>query len=290
MTEVDPMNSGDFGPAIRSLPITRLVDLVASERLDHLIVEEPLEIRLGWRVNGQLVYRSISMTMRTPGADEELVIGFLFNEGIIGGLSDITSLKITTRHAQYSGHQAEVILRDGLTPDPSQLSRQPVTNSSCGVCAKTSVDDLRVFAQESSHSQDNWMVQFSTLSQLSAAQRASQNYFELTGGVHATSLFEKDGRLIDTAEDVGRHNAFDKIVGRAVMRGQIPLRDKIVVVSGRASFELVQKAASAGAKLLCAVGAPSSMAVDNAAAAGITLVGFLRNDRLNIYTHAQRIQ
>jgi FdhD protein len=289
MTDFDFSESTEQASPTRSRSIRRMLGEDFVDQLDQLIAEEPLEIILAWQEGGRMHRRPLSMTMRTPGADRELVVGFLFSEGIIEQFEDIALLKISQRNAAINGHVAEVVLRDGLVPEHSQIQRQALTNSSCGVCAKTSIDDLMSIGRDEAQSDFSLKIAISTLYQLNSLQRASQKSFDLTGGVHATSLFGADGKWVDTAEDVGRHNAFDKIIGRALMRHQIPLRDKIVVVSGRASYELVQKADRGGAKLLCAVGAPSSLAVEMASQAGISLVGFLRENRLNIYCHAERL-
>jgi FdhD protein len=269
-----------------------------SERADLLAAEEPLGIRIG----GQ----AISLTMRTPGDDIDLTAGFLVSEGIIASAADIASIRIcdgqqcshdhsASDHgasqdgasADEVGNIADVALRPGLTVQPA-LRRSFLTSSACGVCGKASIEDLHVPGRFDLF-QDQVQVTAAVLAGLPDALREAQRVFERTGGLHAAGLFSAGGQLLAVREDVGRHNAVDKIVGWAVQAGRLPLTGCILLVSGRASFELVQKAVLAGVPVLAAVSAPSSLAAELAADAGLTLVGFLRGGSMNVYTGVQRI-
>ncbi len=234
---------------------------------DELAVEEPLEIR----VNGE----AIAVTMRTPGHDEELALGFLLSEGVRPrGASFPDDLAANT---------VDVAV-DGFDPEP--LKRNFYTSSSCGVCGKGALEAVAV---EAPRVESDLTVPASLVAELPDRLRAAQPTFAATGGLHATGLFDTDGAPVVVREDVGRHNAFDKVVGRAFLDGLLPLADKLVCVSGRLSFELVQKAAVAGAPIVAAVGAPSTLAVELARDRGITLCGFVRDDRLNVYSEPRRI-
>lgn len=257
---------------------------------DVLAVEEPLEIQLGFGAAGNRTQRSLSITMRTPGQDAELAAGFLFTEGIIGQASHI----IDTRHVGQALHEDAqdnvvlVELSSDVALDFEQLSRHFYTSSSCGVCGKASIDMVRTttcYYPRHGHPQ----VTPGLLHQLPERLRQAQALFEHTGGIHAAGLFDAAGQLILMREDVGRHNALDKLIGAALLQGLLPLREHIVLVSGRVSFELVQKAAMAGVPILAAVGAPSSLAVRLAGEHGMTIVGFLRNQRFNVYRGQERI-
>jgi FdhD protein len=262
-------------------PVTR------DNRADLLAGEEPLGIRIG----GQ----AVSMTMRTPGDDIDLTAGFLLSEGIVHSAADIESIRICTGercgHEHGSEHDdlgniADVTLRAGLEPPASR--RNFLTTSACGVCGKTSIDELRVSGAYDLGA-DQVRVTAATLALLPDALRDAQRVFERTGGLHAAGLFSQDGALLTVREDVGRHNAVDKVTGWALQAGRLPLSGCILLVSGRASFELVQKAVLAGIPVLAAVSAPSSLAADLAQEAGLTLVGFLRGGSMNVYTGEQRI-
>ena len=235
---------------------------------DQLAVEEPLEIR----VNGE----PVAVTMRTPGHDEELSIGFLLSEGIRAVSAHPT--------ADLAANTIDVEVEDGF--DPEALRRNFYTTSSCGVCGKGALEAVAV---EAPRVESGLRVPARVLAELPDRLREAQPTFAATGGLHATGLFDAEGALLVVREDVGRHNAFDKVVGRAFLDGLLPLADKLVCVSGRLSFELVQKAAVAGAPVLVAVGAPSSLAVELARDRGITLCGFVRDGRVNVYSEAARI-
>lgn len=271
--------------------ILRLRKNERSETEDTLIVEEPLEIRLVYQWRGRVQRRTLSITMRTPGDDKALVLGFLFTEGVIGGLDDVTKVEHPSHRladeARYN--VLDVHLREGVMLDEEHFNRHFYTTSSCGVCGKGSIELVHtqsVYLLREGHP----MVERETLFSLPGRLRSEQPLFGQTGGVHAVGLFTADGRLVDICEDVGRHNAMDKLIGAALLRGEIPLRGQQVLVSGRASFELVQKALMAGVPILSAVGAPSSLAVALAEDSGMTLAGFVRPEGGNIYTGAQRIR
>lgn len=240
---------------------------------DLLAVEEPLQIRLG--------DRDLAITMRTPGNDEELAAGFLFTEGILRGRDAIASIT-------QGENSVTVTLAGEAAIDLSSQQRHFYLTSSCGVCGKASVNAL-VAAGCTAPPADRPRVDAAVILKLPETLRATQPVFDRTGGLHAAALFDAEGRLQLVREDVGRHNAVDKLVGRSVLDGRVPLNDSILLVSGRASFELVQKALMAGIGVLAAVGAPSSLAVETAMRFGMTLAGFVRDGRFNIYSGAVRI-
>lgn len=250
---------------------------------DVVVVEEPLEIRIdlpGAEGEG----RPISVTMRTPGQDMELALGFLYGEGLIRDRGAVRG----ARHCGPTGNVVRVELRAEADFDFRRLERNFYTTSSCGVCGKASIEavtgNLLVRRIEA-----RWNVAASVLLDLPRKLRAAQASFEVTGGLHAVGLFTHVGDLVSVHEDVGRHNAFDKLVGSRLLADALPLSDSIVLLSGRASFELVQKAGAAGVPVLAAIGAPSSLAIDLAQTAGITLVAFLRDGAFNVYTHGERV-
>ncbi len=249
---------------------------------DMLATEEPLEIRIEYYATGKRITKSISVTMRTPGNDAELATGFLYTEGIITTATDVREA------TQVSEHVIKVSLNDHVQPDVSKLERNFYTTSSCGVCGKSSIEAVRV-ACNILDTKDELRVAASLLYTLPDVLRTQQEVFEDTGGLHACAIFDMAGKLLQAREDVGRHNALDKLVGYALAAGMLPLNNHILLLSGRASFELLQKAAMAGIKIVAAVGAPSSLAVQMAEDWGTTLVGFLRGERFNIYSGAQRI-
>lgn len=242
---------------------------------DVVSVEEPLEIRL---LQGGEAH-PISVTMRTPGHDAELAVGFLITEGIIKQKQDVSGI------SQLDSNIIVIELNASVRFNPATLSRNFYTTSSCGVCGKTSIEAVRIHhAINATLSK----VASTLLTRLPEIARKSQAGFEETGGSHASSLFTLAGKLLLTREDVGRHNALDKVIGHCLMQ-EIAVSDCILLVSGRASFELIQKAAVAGIPIVVAIGAPSSLAVELAQQSGITLVGFLKEQRFNIYSHPNRI-
>jgi len=254
---------------------------------DTVVTEEPLEIRL---VAGQET-RQLAVTMRTPGDDFELATGFLFSEGIIESHHDINHISYCVDRDLSEEQKYNVVnvrLRRDTLPEFDHLDRHFFTTSACGVCGKTSIDALET--RRLAPITHDVAVPVETITALDDKLRARQKLFERTGGLHAVGLFDIRGNLLVVREDVGRHNAMDKVVGWAVQQNRIPLHHTIALVSGRASFELVQKALTAGIPILCAVSAPSSLAIDLARRFNLTLVGFLRGDDFNIYTSPERIQ
>ncbi|TNE80463.1 MAG: formate dehydrogenase accessory sulfurtransferase FdhD [Bacteroidetes bacterium] len=257
---------------------------------DAISVEEPLEIRLGYYKEASRERSNVSVTMRTPGNDEELAAGFLFTENLVKHPNDIEGF-----HRIDSGFRKsqidniiQVNLKAGIEVNMDLLSRHFYTTSSCGVCGKTSIDLVQSLV-ETRFLNPGLKVEASLISTLPAKLRAAQAQFDSTGAIHAAALFNPDGELLALREDVGRHNALDKLVGHFFLKDGLPLDKSILLLSGRASFELVQKASMAGIQVVAAVGAPSSLAIELADEANITLIGFLREERMNIYTGAERI-
>lgn len=249
---------------------------------DLLAVEQPLEIKIVYGPENDRQQKNISVTMCTPGHDEELAVGFLFTEGIITSKEDIMNCGAAGNNIVIA------TLRPGISFDPKKIERHFYTSSSCGVCGKSSIDAVRnVFSNERVN--DSIKISASVLTKLPDTLRKQQEVFEHTGGLHASALFDLNGNLLLTREDVGRHNALDKLIGASLNAGNVPLNNHILLLSGRASFELIQKAAMGGIKVVCAVGAPSSLAVELAKETDMTLVGFLRDGRFNIYCGEQRI-
>jgi FdhD protein len=270
--------------------ISKVSDNQLQALTDHVAIEEPLEIRLGFSTPEGHVSRSISITMRTPGHDNELAAGFLLTESIVQQASDIVSIDTCGSPAPDTGHHN--VIRVELSPsvdvDLGRLQRHFYTTSSCGVCGKASLDALRV-AGVDPISADGPLFAKHTLIEVPDKLRMQQDTFDKTGGLHAAAVFDSDGNLIATMEDIGRHNAVDKVVGALLLDDKLPASDYGLMVSGRASFELMQKAAVAGIPLLAAVSAPSSLAVQVALEFNMTLVGFLRGNTFNIYAGKQRI-
>ena len=255
-----------------------------TSRPDTLVVEEPLEIR----VNGS----PLAVTMRTPGHDVELAHGFLLTEAVIGSADDVTVARYCDGlddDSLNTYNVLDVTLAEGVPPPQIGVERNFYTTSSCGVCGKASLDAVRVTTSHSP-ADDQATVDVDTLATLPDQLRRAQKVFDATGGLHAAALFDNRGRLLVLREDVGRHNAVDKVIGWATTANRIPLQGIILMVSGRASFELVQKAVMAGIPILSAVSAPSSLAVDLAAETGLTLIGFLRGPNMNLYTHDHRVR
>jgi FdhD protein len=277
LTEIVPLRGA-------SAPV-RVVEVDGGEsrtRRDRLATEEPLEIRASGP--GQPTVR-VAVTMRTPGHDFELAAGFLFAEGLIAGRRSFSAIRYcndvgTEQHLNV----VTVDMREQF--DAGRMQRNFFASSSCGVCGKASIDQLVVACE---HVAEGPVVPRELITSLPATLRAQQRVFESTGGLHATGLFSPTGELVVVREDVGRHNAMDKLIGNRLLAGESPLSSSIVLVSGRASFELVQKAAVAGIPIMCAVSAPSTLAVDTARRLGVTLIGFLRGERFNVYANAHRI-
>lgn len=275
--------------SVRQFEIRRVA--AANEAGDDVVAtEEPLEIRLELTEPGAgRVERSISITMRTPGSDDELAAGFLFTEGIVRRREDIRLIRPCGPPAANGLiNVVRVELADDVAVELKRLERHFYTSSSCGVCGKASLDAVAVQGRYDLHGA-SMSVSRDVLQMLPAALVAEQSIFERTGGLHASGLFDAAGRILCVREDVGRHNALDKLIGTQLMRQALPLTDRGIIVSGRASFELMQKAMMAGCPLVAAVGAPSSLAVELAREFGMTLVGFLRRDRFNVYTRPDRV-
>lgn len=264
-------------------PVVRIRGEHETSRPDTLVVEEPLEIR----VDG----KALAVTMRTPGHDVELAHGFLLTEGVITGRADVSLARYcdgVDDEGLNTYNVLDIALAPGTAPPDPGVERNFYTTSSCGVCGKASLDAVRL---ETRHSpaDDDIVVETTVLATMPNTLRESQKVFDSTGGLHAAALFDAQGTMLVLREDVGRHNAVDKVIGWAIGEDRIPLRGTVLMVSGRASFELAQKAVMAGIPVLAAVSAPSSLAVDLAEASGLTVVGFLRGPNMNLYSHTHRI-
>src|ERR687892_2101560 len=256
-------------------------------RPDTLATEEPMEIRL---LAGQTM-QTVAVTMRTPGSDFELAAGFLYGEGIIDSPEDVLKISYcvdSDLDAEQRYNIVNVRLREGRDYDPRPLERHFYTTSACGVCGKASLEQLEL--RGCPVVPPGPEVAPEKIYALPEKLREAQGLFDATGGPHAAALFDKEGDLVTLREDVGRHNATDKLVGWALLEGRLPLSDHIAMVSGRSSFEILQKCLAAGAPFVCAVSAPSSLAVDVAREFGMTLVGFLRGGRFNVYSGNERIK
>ena len=263
-----------------------------SATIDMVAVEEPLEIRLVFDGDGGQAdqTRSVSITMRTPGADYELATGFLVGEGILRDPDELHEIRYCVGK-QGEAQQYNVVsvrLRPGVRPDIARLQRNFYTTSSCGVCGKASLEALEVQSCPVL-ARDKPLITEQVVCGLEAKLRQAQAVFSKTGGLHGAALFDAQGALIGAYEDVGRHNAVDKLIGEQFLARRLPLSDSIMLVSGRTSFEIMQKALMGGIAVVAAVGAPSSLAVDLAGNFGMTLLGFVRGESFNIYTGAQRI-
>jgi FdhD protein len=253
---------------------------------DMLAAEEPLEIRISFYVSGRRMEKSISVTMRTPGNDFDLATGFLFTEGIIKCMNDINTIK------HCNGLHENVVrieLKDDVEVELGRLERNFYTTSSCGVCGKSSIEAVKTICRSVASKNDDLRFSSDTIYSLPAILRGRQDVFDVTGGLHACGLFDTSGNLLIAREDVGRHNALDKLIGSVLNQTVISFDSSLLLLSGRASFELIQKAYMAGIKVVAAIGAPSSLAVQVAEEFGMTLIGFLRNKSFNIYTCAERI-
>lgn len=273
--------------ASRSVEIIRISDSDSESRSDGLAVEEPVEISLSILSSTPPVSeKNISITMRTPGNDQDLAIGFLFTEGIIKADDQVSKILIEE-------NKVHVFLNSAHGVDLSKLDRHFYTSSSCGVCGKASLEAIRTVCKLDAVEDLSWQVDRDLLYSLPEMLRAEQAIFARTGGIHAAALFSPEGAFLLSREDVGRHNALDKLIGAALQEHSalsLPLNQQLLLLSGRASFELIQKAVMAGIKFVVAIGAPSSLAVDLAKEHELTLVGFLKENRYNIYTGAARIK
>jgi len=269
----------------RSQPIdvAKLRGNLRESMRDSVAVEEPLEIRLGYEAGGERHTKSVSITMRTPGDDEELALGFLFSEGILRSPDDIAVVKPCR-----GDNAVRVELESGVAVNLDRLQRHFYTTSSCGVCGKASLDALRIQGAEPLPT-NNGQFDRAVIVSIPDRLRAAQKTFDQTGGLHAAAAFDAQGELVVVREDVGRHNAVDKVVGALLSDGRLPAEEMGLMVSGRASFELLQKTLQAGIPLLAAVSAPSSLAVELAREFNVTLIGFLRGNNFNIYSGEERI-
>jgi len=278
---MDP-NSKQVASGIRQWKVQRIEANEIRAFEDTIVIEEPLEIRLSYGPSERRHEMPLSITMRTPGNDLALVTGFLITEGIVHSSSDIIEVM------QVSENVVNAQLDPEFSFVPGQVQRHFYTTSSCGVCGKASIDMVR---QVSPYRliPGKPTVNFSTLSMMAKHLNEAQPVFMATGGIHAAALFDVKGNLVDIKEDIGRHNAMDKLIGHAAKLGLLPLSEYVVVVSGRGGFELVQKAIAAGVAIFAAVGAPSSLALELADESDMTIAGFVREDRLNVYTHPDRI-
>ncbi|WPV00971.1 formate dehydrogenase accessory sulfurtransferase FdhD [Mucilaginibacter sp. cycad4] len=272
------------------IPVVKVKANQSAREEDSIAIEEPLEIKLKYGPADTREVRNISVTMRTPGHDSELATGFLFTEGIIKNGDEVKS----ARHsfiacAENKDNTILVTLEEGVLPNLQNTERNFYTTSSCGVCGKGSISAIRTVSSFTAGTDDGNVIHSVVLNQLPKILRRHQRVFDDTGGLHASALFTPLGELLLLREDVGRHNALDKLIGAAMMYNWLPLQQTVLMLSGRASFELVQKAAMAGISIIAAVGAPSSLAVELANEFNITLIGFLRDERFNIYTGSHRV-
>lgn len=275
--------------ATSRVTVVRYRDGGTSQAEDLVTVEEPLEIRVVVETAGQRTSRSVAVTMRTPGEDLELAVGFLFSEGVVGQPEDVWRVEYCERvEPSAVGNVVDVHLAPAVDFDVGRLSRNVLTTSACGICGRTSIEAVRETCAVPARG--DFRVSSSTVIELTDRLRAAQPVFARTGGLHAAALFDAEGRLRDLREDVGRHNAVDKVVGGLLLKGRLPASQSLLLVSGRVSFELVQKSVLAGIPMLAAVGAPSSLAIELASEYGMTLVGFLGSDRFNTYCGGERIR
>jgi FdhD protein len=276
-------------PNVQSVATLKVSSGISSVEPDLVVTEEPLEIRVGYGRENAREQFTLSVTMRTPGHDQELCIGFLYTEGIIQRKEDV--LRAEYCIDQQLPDAKENVMRVELAPEvefnPSRFSRNFYTASSCGVCGKASIESLTITCQTLKNI--DTIITSSILYNLPAKLQGSQPVFEHTGGLHASALFNLSGKILYLREDVGRHNALDKLVGSLLLNGVLPANDTVLLLSGRISFDLIQKAVRAGIPIVAAVGAPSSLAIKLAVEYGVTLVGFLKDDKFNIYTERHRV-
>ena len=277
-------------PKVQSLQIQKVQHKSKTLKTDLIVVEEPLEIRLGFGEFSERTQKSISLTMRTPGNDFELSLGFLFTEGIIEHKNQVRQVRYceNVKNPESVENIVRVELQENIQPDLKSIARNFYTNSSCGVCGKASLESLEVLNCPNPlppHPQ----VLRQTIHQLAHKIAEQQTVFKHTGGLHAAAIFTHEGKLETLREDIGRHNALDKIIGYYFYQNKLPLHGHILFLSGRVSFEMIQKAVMAGIPILVAVGAPSSLAVELAQKYNITLIGFARDHTFNIYVDNGRV-
>lgn len=277
--------------SIKHIDLVKVTDRSQEWIADAISIEEPLEIRIRTTVDGSMGSKNISVTMRTPGNDPELASGFLFTEGLISEASQIKSVDhVDALCTRNSRNIIVVELSDGVAPETTALDRIFYTTSSCGVCGKGSIAAIKTVSIFRELVPEHCVLSRDMLYALPDRLRVAQGNFSATGGIHAAGLFDLQGQLIALREDVGRHNALDKLIGYALMSDLLPLQRQLLLLSGRASFELVQKAAMAGISIIAAIGAPSSLAIELAKEFDITLLGFLRDHRFNIYHLGNNIE
>ena len=293
MSNASDMSSDRASNATQRSVATGIVRFQGDERselTDRVAIEEPLEIRVDFVVNGERCVRSLSITMRTPGHDEELAAGFLMSEGLVRSARDIESIRpCGPESGAHDGNNVvKVRLADHATIAWPNVERHFYATSSCGVCGKASLEALEVPGM-CPLARDGFRFAISAIRMLSDRLRAQQSVFEETGGLHAAALFNSAGQILAIREDVGRHNAVDKLLGAQFLQGQTPLASNLLFLSGRISFELAQKALAGGVPMVVAVGAPSSLAIELAKRFDITLIGFLRGERFNVYSGEWRL-
>lgn len=274
---------------VESVNIRKVSNTTQNEEPDLVVVEEPFEIRVGYGGDGSRQQATITVTMRTPGDDEHLCLGFLYTEGMITSAKDVMSVKYCNNKGDVDG--GENVMRVELTPsldfNPNDFQRNFYTNSSCGVCGKASIDHVKQSCEVVVDT--GFQISTRIINSLTEKLEAAQSIFKHTGGLHACALFTSEGSLILHKEDVGRHNALDKLIGKLVIGDGLPAQETILMLSGRISFELVQKAVKARIPIIAAVGAPSSLSIELAKEYGVTLIGFLKDNSFNVYTGYQRI-
>lgn len=284
MKELEPAS-------VKHIPVRKVNGGTSAAFSDVLSVEEPLEIRIRYGPAAARTEKNISVTMRTPGHDVELATGFLFTEGIITAFRDVKSAgHPAVECAPQKKNIVVVELAEHFVPQLMQADRNFYTTSSCGVCGKGAIQSIRTVSPFTGHNRPLLHLAPDVLYRLPEKLRAAQSDFAATGGIHASALFTTGGRLVQLREDVGRHNALDKLIGNALAGQSLPLNQHMLVLSGRASFELIQKAAMAGIPVIAAIGAPSTLAVELAMELDLTLLGFLKNNRFNIYHCGSHVQ
>jgi FdhD protein len=283
----EPVDSHPAEATLR-VKVARHLDGTFTRTEDLVTVEEPLEIRVVAESAGRRRSRSVAVTMRTPGEDFDLATGFLFSEGVVDRPEDIWRIEHCDRvEGQAFGNVIDVHLAPAKQFDADRLSRHVLISSACGICGRTSIDAVRQAC--AARPVGDFQISSGTLLSLTEVLSSRQAVFARTGGLHAAALFDSEGRMLDLREDVGRHNAVDKLVGGQFLQARLPSSQRLVLVSGRVSFELVQKSILAGIPMLAAVGAPSSLAIDLASEFGMTLIGFLGQNRFNIYSGRERV-
>lgn len=271
--------------SIRNVNIQRINGTEISSFSDTLSIEEPLEIRISYGSQTERIQKNISVTMRTPGNDIELAVGFLFTEGIIASFEDVErAYPVEMNCMSKKQNIVQVDLTENFSPNLMQTDRNFYTTSSCGVCGKSSIQSIKTVSPFGNLTRPALTIDVTVFYALPEKLRTAQSDFASTGGIHASGLFDTQGNLILLTEDVGRHNALDKLIGQSLMNKSLPLNEHILLLSGRASFELIQKAAMAGISVIASIGAPSSLAVELAQEFNITLLGFLKENRVNVYS------